>query len=117
MVRAGLDSGLRVGRPSRNTWSCPRIRSRAFGPSLIIGSYGAVALDITGIDRDGHITNASGLDLDPGHILTNAHVVRDTTVDTAIPSPTQQPPAIEGTKPDPISNSESKMPWSTKQQT
>ena len=65
---------------------------------MIIGSYGAVALHITGIDRDGHITNASGLVLDPGHILTNAHVVRDTTVDTAIPSPTQQPPAIEGDK-------------------
>ncbi|MCU1701374.1 MAG: hypothetical protein JWR34_7437 [Mycobacterium sp.] len=66
--------------------------SQALGPTLIIESYGAITVHITGRDADGDPTNASGLVLDPGHILTNAHVVNDSEVDTAIPAPTSKPP-------------------------
>lgn len=69
--------------------------SRVLGPSLIIEAYAAVTVHITGIDPAGDVTNATGLVLDAGHILTNAHVIKDCTVDTTIPAPTQRPPAAD----------------------
>jgi hypothetical protein len=69
--------------------------SRALGAALIIESYGAVTLHITGRDSDGVITNASGLVLDPGHVLTNAHVVKDCRIDVEITPPTHKPPVVD----------------------
>ena len=66
--------------------------SRALGPTMIIEKYGSVTAHMTGTTPDGDVTNASGLVLDPGHILTNAHVVRDCTLDATIAAPAPHTP-------------------------
>lgn len=70
--------------------------SQVFGPALIIESYSAVTVHITGTSKQGDVTNATALILDAGHLLTNAHVVNDCAIDTTIRLPTQRPPRLGG---------------------
>ncbi|MFV8054623.1 S1 family peptidase [Mycobacterium sp. 48b] len=69
--------------------------SRALGAALIIENYRSVTVHMTGTAPNGDVTNASGLVLDAHHILTNAHVVRDCSLDPVISSP-EPHPALEG---------------------
>ena len=70
-------------------------QSQMHGPALIIASYGPVTIHFTGKTSKGDIANGSGVVLDQGHILTNAHVVNDCTIHDAIPAPKGKPPGIE----------------------
>ncbi len=55
--------------------------ARALGPELIIRSYGAATIAITGISADGEASIGTGLLLDARHLLTNKHVVEEMTLD------------------------------------
>jgi S1-C subfamily serine protease len=69
--------------------------SQALGAVMLIEHYRAVTVHITGEDKNGDPGNASGLVIDPEHILTNAHVVTDMQIDSSIPAPTGKPPGCE----------------------
>jgi V8-like Glu-specific endopeptidase len=68
---------------------------KALGSILLVPYFDAVTVHITGKTEDGDVAGGSGLILDPGHILTNAHVVKDMTVDGEIKTPATRPPAQE----------------------
>jgi S1-C subfamily serine protease len=62
--------------------------SEILGADLLIPAYGSVTIPIPGINEKGDPDIGSGLVLDPFHILTNAHVVCDMTIDELLPQPT-----------------------------
>ncbi len=55
--------------------------SNLVGPELIIREYGAATIPITGMNSDGDVAVGTGFALDERHLLTNAHVVKDMTLD------------------------------------
>lgn len=68
--------------------------SELIGPELVIPSYGSISLPIVGTTADGDEAIGTGILLSPTHILTNAHVVTDMTVGSAIKFPAITPPKV-----------------------
>jgi len=58
--------------------------SACIGPELLIRTYGAATIPITGKDSTGDVHIGTGFALDRHHLLTNAHVVNGMTVDEVI---------------------------------
>ncbi|WP_148222701.1 S1 family peptidase [Rhodococcus opacus] len=65
--------------------------SESLGPELIIRSYIARTVQISGRKSNGDASCGTGLLLDNHHILTNAHVVTDMTVDEILWTPKSPP--------------------------
>jgi Trypsin-like peptidase domain len=70
--------------------------SEVVGAQLIIPAYSSVTVPITGLDEHGDERIGTGLALDPVHILTNAHVIRDMKLHDTITRPTTTPPVLYG---------------------
>jgi len=68
--------GTTRAQASGYMWLAP-----AVGPELVIRTYGASTIPITGKDSTGNDHIGTGLILDENHVLTNAHVVADLTLD------------------------------------
>lgn len=69
--------------------------SEVLGAALIVPTYGAITIPIPGVsNKTGNPDIGTGLILSNRYILTNAHVIRDMTIDDEIPTPKGVPPGI-----------------------
>ncbi|WP_083880824.1 S1 family peptidase [Nocardia araoensis] len=110
MVRVGLLTNLgRVHRtpvlahaystsepPTTAQFSGDLWLADVLGAELIIHRYSAAAVPLTGTNAAGDVGIGSGILVDDAHVLTNAHVVEDMTLDDEIEFPTALVPGSDG---------------------